>query len=258
MEGWGVELSTFRIDRGNFRLEIENLLPIEAGASLNRLPIMGPSGSGKSTLMNGLAGITRPSNAKAHVRWRFPDGVEMSWGQSGPSPRDGLELRRRYFGFAFQSAAMQPHLTLGQNLINFLILCDVAPDEARRRALVSLERVMPDHAPDSLLRRYFGELSGGQKQRVALVQSMIHDPAVLFADEPTGSLDADTRRMVMSVLTQWVDRDPGRRLLIWVTHHESDPSENDAHHRIVLNNGRCEIEPTGSATRLSGAGKVRA
>lgn len=244
---WGVSASNLLIRReagsggAPFELQVPEFV-ISASRQQNRLPILGPSGSGKSTLMNGLAAISLPSHAESKVRWRFPDGQVVEWGARGPSSVDALRLRRNYFGFAFQNAALQPHLTIGANLVNFLMLTGVPRSEARDRSRRMLQSVIRDRSWEDLFDRYFSEISGGQRQRVALVQSMIHDPCVLFADEPTGSLDEETRRVVMKVLTDWVDRDPDRRLLVWVTHHRTDPADNHASQRIWVEAGRCGRE----------------
>jgi len=73
-----------------------------------------------------------------------------------------------------------------------------------------------------LLEAFPSELSGGQCQRAALAQAIIHNPCVLFADEPTGQLDLGTRKQVMKVLKQWLENGQGQRSLIWVTHHHID------------------------------------
>ena len=93
-----------------------------------------------------------------------------------------------------------------------------------------------------LFERFPAQLSGGQRQRVALVQAMIHNPYVLFADEPTGSLDRETRKQVMNVLYAWVDepQQRGKRLLLWVTHHENDPRDSGVQRMLYIKSGSCE------------------
>jgi putative ABC transport system ATP-binding protein len=84
------------------------------------------------------------------------------------------------------------------------------------------------------------QLSGGQRQRVALAQAMIHNPTVIFADEPTGQLDKRTRQQVMNVLKEWVEQEQEQRCLIWVTHHHVDDLDlMGIDELLFLENGEC-------------------
>ncbi len=102
---------------------------------------------------------------------------------------------------------------------------------------------MEDTSPEEFLDRYPNELSGGQFQRVALAQAMIHDPHVLFADEPTGNLDADTRQEVMGLVDRWLAK--GDRMVIWVTHHRSDAVDPRVSHWLMVANNRCLLRLKG-------------
>lgn len=247
MEDWGVELEDFEVKRKalggerGFTLHSDRLT-IKMGEVCNRLPIMGPSGSGKTTLMNGLAGVSFPTSRKSRVRWTFSDGAVVEWGHDGPKSGQISRLRRKYFGYAFQQPIMLPHLTIGQNLTYALTNMGVSSRDAERKAHSILERFVHDVDPANLYVRYVSSVSGGQKQRIALIQSMIHDPYVLFADEPTGSLDFNTRRSIMKILTDWVDDDPDHRRLIWVTHHQDDPVTNNATQRLWIDQGRLQMQ----------------
>lgn len=111
--------------------------------------------------------------------------------------------------------------------------------EARARALERLgEAFAGDEARAAMMMdRFDTEVSGGERQRISLLQALMRDPYVLFADEPTGSLDSMTRATVMRMLTDWIDRKPDERMFVWVTHHESDPADNGAAQRLYVADG---------------------
>lgn len=248
---WGVRVERLEFERRSdaggdqFRLSVDELQFDAGSGHVNRLPIMGPSGAGKSTLMNLLAAVVWPQNAGARVTWRFPShdgrpGEEIGWDRAGPSPERLLELRRRHFGYAFQTATLLPHLTIGENLTFALEAIGYRHRDAVDKAIDRLGRVIGgEKRARDFMSRFDSQISGGERQRISLIKALIHDPCVLFADEPTGSLDPDTRREVMGVLTDWLDERPKQRLLIWVTHHQHDPEENDASLRLYVDQERC-------------------
>nr|CRH04241.1 Putative sulfate-transporting ATPase [Candidatus Magnetococcus massalia] len=240
--GWG---SSFKLEVGGLGLDAD-----QVGG---RLPVLGRSGSGKSTLLYLLTFMKRPREGVVH--WTFPDGHQAAWGKRGLVSRHstlGLTaLRRRYFGFAYQRSTLTPYLTVRENLRYPLLLrgelksrdIEEKVRDAVNKILMYGQSTGQSRGEDTLqefMNRYPNELSGGQLQRVALMQAMIHDPVVLFADEPTGSLDAATRKEVMGVVDQWLDQ--GDRLLIWVTHHLSDAMDPRVTHRIVVSHGRCHLQ----------------
>ena len=149
--------------------------------------IMGPSGSGKSTLLHCLAGILPPDAGSVTY-----DGRELT----AMSDRERSALRRRDFGFVFQFGQLVPELTAEENVALPLLLSGVRREPALRRAREWFGRL----GLDGLERRRSGELSGGQAQRVALARGLVGEPAVLFADEPTGALDSLTGEQVMELL----------------------------------------------------------
>jgi putative ABC transport system ATP-binding protein len=151
------------------------------------LAVMGPSGSGKSTLLHCLAGIYTPDQGEV----RF-DGTRID--TLNDSRR--TELRRTAFGFVFQFGQLIPELTVADNIAVPLLLDRVRRKEAYQRADDWLERL----GLAELGARRTGELSGGQAQRVAIARAMAPRPKVLFADEPTGSLDSLTSETVMDLL----------------------------------------------------------
>ena len=244
---WGCYLSDITIDRSTvvgagFKLNIQSLnLTSEFGDNWNKLPIMGVSGSGKSTLMNIMAAIEWPHSENSRIEWVFADGNRFEWGGGGPTPAQLSELRRNYFGYAFQSSTLIPHLNIAQNLTYPLEIRGVKKSIAKEKMEQVIQAIFGGPI-DNWLNRFPGELSGGELQRVALFQSMIYNPAVMFADEPTGSLDPETRNMVMRVLTDWVDQLPSGRMLIWVTHHENDPQANGCNHRLMVSDGNCRSQ----------------
>lgn len=188
----------------------------------NKLPLMGPSGQGKSTLLYLLAALKWPTAGK--ITWRFPDGKQWCWGAEGH--QDSATLRRDYFGFSFQNNTLSPYMTVMENIAYPLALQGESWSRALSHAETTLNDVLlpiekaDEKARLTLLTGFPDQLSGGQRQRVALAQAMIHNPYVLFADEPTGQLDLPTRKQVMAVLKRWVAE--GERCLIWVTHHHLD------------------------------------
>jgi putative ABC transport system ATP-binding protein len=150
--------------------------------------VMGPSGSGKSTLLHCLAGILVPDRGEIYFAGHRIDTL----GEGARST-----LRRDRFGFVFQFGQLVPELTAEENVALPLLLSGVRRAEALARARVWVERL----ELDGLQRRRSGELSGGEAQRVALGRGLVADPQVLFADEPTGSLDSLTGERVMELLS---------------------------------------------------------
>lgn len=236
----------FTLDISDFRIP-----PQEDGLH-NKIPFMGVSGAGKSTLLNIMAAIEWPNYGT--VAWTFPDKSVIRWGHDGPSGPEARKLRRKYFGYAFQDSTLMPHLQIRENLSYPLEFKGYSSKQAHEIAWKALEKVLlaeEKQQQDELFTRFPSQLSGGQRQRVALVQAMINDPYVLFADEPTGSLDRETRKQVMQVLYEWVDDQEhiGQRLLLWVTHHENDPRDANVHQMLYVRSGRHEWQLCGRNER---------
>jgi putative ABC transport system ATP-binding protein len=182
--------------------------PALQGASLSVasgeiVAIMGPSGSGKSTLLHCLAGIFEPDRGEVWFDGQRLDGL-------GETKR--TQLRRTAFGFVFQFGQLVPELSAADNIALPLLLNRVSRKAAYKDAASWLQRL----GLDELGARRTGELSGGQAQRVALARALVTEPRVLFADEPTGSLDSLTGEMVLDLLVD-VAREEGTTVVL-VTH----------------------------------------
>jgi putative ABC transport system ATP-binding protein len=182
--------------------------PALQGASLavaagEILAIMGPSGSGKTTLLHCLAGILTPDTGEIH----FDGGRIDTLGETERST-----LRRDRFGFVFQFGQLVPELTTEENIALPLLLGGVRRAAALKEAATWFERL----GLEGLEKRRSGELSGGQAQRVALARGLVARPEILFADEPTGSLDSLTGEHVMDLLVT-AAREQGTTVIL-VTH----------------------------------------
>jgi putative ABC transport system ATP-binding protein len=182
--------------------------PALRGASLTVrqgeiVAVMGPSGSGKSTLLHCLAGILVPEHGEVWFGGQRLDTL---------SDERRSALRRDRFGFVFQSGQLVPELTAEENVALPLLLSGTR----RRPAMTAARRWFTVLGLDGLEQRRSGELSGGQAQRVALARGLVAEPQVLFADEPTGSLDSLTGEQVMNLLVA-AARDQGTTVIL-VTH----------------------------------------
>ena len=174
-----------------------------AVASGEMVAVMGPSGSGKSTLLHCLAGIFTPDAGEVYVDGRRIDSL-------GEARRS--EMRRRDFGFVFQFGQLVPELTAADNVALPLLLNRVRRRAAYQTAGTWLDRLgVGDKGANRT-----GELSGGEAQRVAVARALALAPKVIFADEPTGSLDSLTGEKVMDLLTG-LAREAGTTVVI-VTH----------------------------------------
>jgi len=172
-------------------------------AAASETVIIGRSGSGKSTLLNLISGIDHPTSGTVTF-----DGLELS---ALREPERTL-FRRRRVGFVYQFFNLLPTLDVEENVRLVLSLDGVGAAEARRRSRALLERVgLGDrlHAPVDVL-------SGGEQQRVALARALVHEPALLLADEPTGNLDEVTAAQIAPLLRE-LARERGATVVL-VTH----------------------------------------
>jgi putative ABC transport system ATP-binding protein len=165
--------------------------------------VMGPSGSGKTTLLNCLAGLDTVDSGCVEIA-----GTDLAT----LSDARRTDYRARTMGFVFQNFNLLPVLDAVENVELPLLVMRVAPREARRRARAQLEAVglslREHHRP--------AELSGGQRQRVAIARALVSDPAIVWADEPTGNLDSEAADDIMRLLGD-LNRTRGQTLVL-VTH----------------------------------------
>lgn len=187
-------------------------LEIERGELVS---IMGSSGSGKSTLLNILGILDTYDTGEYHL-----GGVLIK----NLSENRAAELRNRMIGFVFQSFNLISYKNAVENVALPLFYQGVSRKKRNRLAMEQLERLgladRAHHLP--------GELSGGQKQRVAIARSLITNPSIILADEPTGALDSKTSKDVMALFRQ-LNADEGRTIVI-VTH---DPGVGEQCNRII-------------------------
>jgi putative ABC transport system ATP-binding protein len=165
--------------------------------------IMGPSGCGKTTLLNCLSGLDSIDEGEILI-----EGTSLS----EMSDRERTDYRARHMGFVFQFYNLMPVLSAVENVELPLLVARESARTARRRALDALELVglahRADHVPD--------ELSGGERQRVTIARSLVNDPAIVWADEPTGDLDSENAQEIVALMRQ-LNIERGLSFLI-VTH----------------------------------------
>ena len=178
--------------------------------------LSGPSGSGKSTLLHLLAGLDRPTEGLIELC-----GAPMS----EVSARERTRLRREHVGFVFQRFHLLPSLSARANVALPLIELGYSRRARRSRADELLERVgLGDRVTDVP-----GQLSGGEQQRVAVARALASDPDVLLADEPTGELDAETGRDVLSCLVGEAEE----RAVVIASHDEAALRVSDRVLRLI-------------------------
>ena len=188
------------------------------------LAIMGPSGSGKSTLLHTLAGIIKPDSGKVYFSGSRIDNL---------NDHGRTMLRRTKFGFVFQFSQLVPELTAIDNVAVPLLLNGTPRGEAYHRAEQRLNKV---GITDAKLNHLANQLSGGQIQRVAIARAMVINPEVLFADEPTGSLDSLNSELVMKMFIKTAKENG--TTVVMVTHEPTIAAYADR--EIIVRDGRVE------------------
>jgi putative ABC transport system ATP-binding protein/lipoprotein-releasing system ATP-binding protein len=206
---------TFQV--GDNRIEVLKKVSLDVKRG-EKLFLVGPSGAGKTSLLYTLAGLERPNEGDVLIDGRSLYRLRR---------KEQARVRNLSMGYVFQSFFLMPELTAFENvLVPAMIKRTVAKDKAEEL----LERVgLADrlhHLPN--------ELSGGEQQRVAIARSLINDPKILFADEPTGNLDTKTGIAVMDLLMELINEN--ERTLLVVTHDKSMAELGDR--KVTLVDGR--------------------
>lgn len=190
------------------------------------LAVMGPSGSGKSTLVHLLAGVLTPDSGDVTL-----DGIDLT--ALSADARARVRLDR--IGFVFQFGQLLPDLSALDNVALPLLMQGVGKRSARKRALAGLEQLgLADH-----VNQVPGKMSGGQAQRVAIARALVTKPSVLFADEPTGSLDSMAAENVLNAMLEVV-RASGTTVVL-ITHDPRTAAYADR--EIVVRDGRISGAP---------------
>ena len=181
------------------------------------IAIQGPSGSGKTTLLGLLAGLELPDEGEIELLGH--DLLRLT-------PLERARLRQRRVGIVFQSFGLVASLSAGENVALPLALARVPEIERRERAAAALGEVGLTIPFDARV----DELSGGERQRIGVARALVSDPAVILADEPTGSLDVENGRVVLDLLSEAVRRRGAA--LVLVTHDPMSASRADRRYRI--------------------------
>lgn len=214
--------------------EVAALHPINLEIGVGEfVAVVGPSGSGKTTLLSILGGMLAPSEGKVHLHGHSLYDATVA---------DRAKLRQLKIGFVFQTFNLIPYLTALENVQIPLMLAGTRAAEQQPRAMALLARVGLEgrvhHKPS--------ELSVGQQQRVALARTLIGNPAVILADEPTGNLDPETREHVLNFFESLAREG---RTVIMVTHDPAAASR--AKREISLLDGKVVTDKKRNASLVA-------
>jgi len=183
--------------------------------------VMGPSGCGKTTLLNCMSGLDRIDGGVVRV-----DGVDLA----SMNDKKKTAYRAQNMGFIFQTYNLLPVLSSVENVELPLVVSGVSAGKARKRAIDALERV----GLAGRANNYPAQLSGGQRQRVTIARALVNEPAIVWADEPTGALDSKNANEILD-LVETLNREQGQTFVI-VTH---DPGVGNRCHRVIrMNDGQ--------------------
>jgi putative ABC transport system ATP-binding protein len=192
--------------------------------------VVGPSGSGKTTLLNCLSGLDGFDSGSVSI-----GGIDLAQ----MSDRERTAYRRTNMGFVFQAFNLLPVLTAVENVEIPLLLQGVGGGEARKRSLDMLETLglanRAGHRPD--------ELSGGEQQRVAVARALVHKPAVVWADEPTGNLDTEVTQVIVELL---IRMNRQGQTIVLVTHNPLVAERADR--TVRMRDGRIDAVRADSGT----------
>jgi ABC-type lipoprotein export system ATPase subunit len=187
--------------------------------------VMGPSGCGKTTLLNALSGLDEFDGGEVTI-----DGESIS----EMSDRDRTRFRAEKMGFVFQTYNLIPVLSGVENVELPLLVAGTSPKEAREEALSALRMA---GVTDQASKRP-AEMSGGQQQRVTVARSLVNDPAIVWADEPTGALDSETSKEIMDLLVR-LNQEEGQTFVL-VTHDILVARR--AHRLVQMRDGRIDSD----------------
>jgi putative ABC transport system ATP-binding protein len=212
-------------------VEVEALRGVSLGVRRGELlAIMGPSGCGKTTLLNCISGLDEPSAGSVAIEGR--DLASLT-------DDERTRFRAERLGFVFQSFNLLPVLSAVENVMLPLLVVGRREDEARQLALKEMHLVGIAHRAEHRPK----ELSGGEQQRCAIARALVNDPAIVFADEPTGNLDTGTGGQILRLLQ---DLNQRRALTLVVVTH--DPKVTSVAHRVLrMDSGRIAKEQEGGA-----------
>ena len=185
--------------------------------------IKGKSGFGKSTLLNmlGLLDVPDNSDETAYYLFKEKEGITISF-HNGDWISNGcgmslIEIRRRYFGYVLQDVFLPSHLRVKELLrLSKKLHCGKDAKDDEIEIILNNVDIRDPKKADA----YPSSLSGGEKQRVMVAMALIREPRVIFADEPTSSLDQANKINVMKIMTEWVKSKPDQNTLVWVSHDE--------------------------------------
>ncbi len=217
---------------GDVRVEALKGITLEIGKG-EMVAIMGPSGCGKTTLLNCLSGLDDVTSGRIFIEDQDITALNDD---------EKSELRAVRMGFVFQFYNLLPVLSAAENVELPLLISGTKSEEANERALRLLDRVGLKQR--SLQRP--SSLSGGERQRVAIARALVNDPAIVFADEPTGDLDKRTANDIVALLRQL--NEENEQTFIIVTH---DPEVGAKCDRIVHMRDGLVISENGSVARIS-------
>ena len=182
--------------------------------------LMGPSGSGKSTLLNLLSLIDRPNSGSIII-----DGKQIYFNDT----QQNDILRANKIGIIYQQDNLLPDFTALENIY----LASLAADNDKKLAISKAKILLKKVGLLNRINHFPSQLSGGEKQRVSIARALINDPQIILADEPTGSLDMDTAKVVFEILKKQIN---SNRLIIFATHNRFFANKSDCILEIVDGN----------------------
>src|SRR6202163_4815762 len=220
-----------KVYRGANEVEALRGIDLDVGRG-EMVAIVGPSGSGKTTLLNCLSGLDGFDGGQVVV-----DGQDLST----MSDRARTAYRSKNMGFVFQAFNLLPVLSAAENVEIPLLLQGAGTRDSRRRALEMLETLglahRANHRPD--------QLSGGEQQRVAVAPALVHKPAVVWADEPTGNLDSEVTNVIVELLVR-MNKDG--QTIVLVTHNPQVAER--ARRTVRMRDGRIERTEQGDRSAV--------